>query len=237
MPNPSNALPPATTFSTAQKSFRQHGRAIFVLLFLLAVVSPLGAVDPAPGQAATAPAPAGFAMADLRPVLANVQNAITAANVARWKVPGSIKANTQQDVASMQRDLATTLPGLLSTAESAPATNGAPALAPTFAVFRNLDALYDVLLRVSQVASIGAPAPDADSLESARAALENSRASLGTWLLQAIGTQDTQLAQAAAAAAAKPPPPPPPPTKIVVEDGPDNPKPRKKKAAAPPAPQ
>ena len=137
----------------------------------------------------------------------------------------------------MQRDLSATLPGLMSTAESAPVTNGSPALAPTFAVFRNLDALYDVLLRVSEVANVGAPAVDASSLESARASLESGRGRLGTWLLQAIGTRDAQLAQAAAAAVRPPAAPAAPPSKIVVEDGPVNPKPRKKKPAAAPAPQ
>ena len=42
----------------------------------------------------------------------------------------------------MQRDLTSTLPGLLTQAEAS-----GPAVAlPAFAVFRNLDALYDVLL-------------------------------------------------------------------------------------------
>jgi hypothetical protein len=224
----STLAPAVSFFSAVRGSAKLNGRIRFALFTVLAVAGPLAACEHALGQQAAAPAP--FSMAELRPALANVQNAITAANVARWKVPGDVRANTQQDVASMQRDLSATLPGLMTTAEAS-----STSLAPTFAVFRNVDALYDVLLRVTETAGIGAPAADANSLESARAALETGRAKLGAWLLQAITAQDARVAEAAAAA--NRPPPPVVPNKIVVEDGPENPKPRKKKAAAPPAPQ
>jgi hypothetical protein len=71
-----------------------------------------------------------------------------------------ISHNARQDVASMQRDLGTTLPGLLAQVES-PGPNGPAALSPTFTVFRNLDALYDVLLRVSETAALAVSGPDA----------------------------------------------------------------------------
>ena len=132
----------------------------------------------------------------------------------------------------MQRDLTTTLPGLMSQAEaSAPA-----ALSPSFAVFRNLDALYDVLLRVSETAALAGSESDAGSLEDARAGLEDGRGKLGAWLLQSIGAQDAQIARLQAPAA-HPAPAAPAPTKIVVDDGPDAPKPHKKKPAPTQAPQ
>src|ERR1700728_664820 len=82
-----------------------------------------------------APAPTGFAMTNLRPALANVQTAITNLNVAHWKAPNDIRATTQQDINSMQRDLNTTLPGLLTQADAAAAASGPPALSPAFAAF------------------------------------------------------------------------------------------------------
>jgi hypothetical protein len=163
-------------------------------------------------------------MANLRPALANVQTAIGNINLGHWKASGTTRAAVQQDVSSMQRDLTTTLPGLMSQAEaSAPA-----ALSPSFAVFRNLDALYDVLLRVSETAALAGSESDAGSLEDARAGLEDGRGKLGAWLLQSIGAQ---------APAAHPAPAAPAPTKIVVDDGPDAPKPHKKKPVPTPAPQ
>ena len=204
---------------------------------------PPAAPAPAPAAAqaaapAVAPASAGFAMSNLRPALANVQTAITNLNVAHWKAPNDIRATTQQDINSMQRDLNTTLPGLLTQADAAAAASGPPALSPAFAVFRNLDALYDVMLRVTETAGLAGSASDASSLEDARAGLEDGRAKLGAWLLQAIGAQDAQVVRLQAPAAAhSAPAPPPPPNKIVVNDGPDTAKPHKKKPPPTPAPQ
>jgi hypothetical protein len=194
------------------------------------------AAAPVPASGA-APAPAGSAVTNLRPALANVQSAISGLSIAHWKAPSTARAATQQDVASMQRDLTTTLPGLMAQAEG---VGGSGALSPSFAVFRNLDALYDVLLRVTETAALAGPASDASALEDARAGLEDARANLGAWLLQSMSAQDAQIAHLLA-----PPPrpvaPPPAPTKIVVNDGPDTVKPHKKKPApnppATPAPQ
>ena len=142
--------------------------ALLTLLFLggsgaaCAQAAPPPADAAAPAQAsAAAPAPAGFAMTNLRPALANVQTAITNLNVAHWKAPNDIRATTQQDINSMQRDLNTTLPGLLAQADTAAAASGPPALSPAFAVFRNLDALYDVMLRVTETAGLAGSASDA----------------------------------------------------------------------------
>jgi hypothetical protein len=189
-------------------------------------------IAPARAQAPAAPTPSP--LANLRPALANVQTAIGSINIARWKAPNDIRGNSQQDVASMQRDLSTTLPDLVTKAEAA--GSGPGALSPTFAVFRNIDALYDVLLRVSQTAALTGSSSDANLLEEARAGLEDGRGKLGAWLLQAIGAQDAQIAHPQPAAAA-PAPAPAAPNKIVVEDGPEAPKPRKKKPAVTPAPQ
>jgi hypothetical protein len=171
-------------------------------------------------------------MANLRPALGNVQTVIVSLSISHWKAPGSTRAAVQQDVDSMQRDLSKTLPPLLAQADaSSPA-----ALSPSFAVFRNLDALYDVLLRVTETASL-VGSSDANSLEDARAGLEAGRAQLGTWLLQSISAQDTQIARARAAVAAPATASPAAPNKIVVDDGPETPKPHKKKPAPTQVPQ
>ena len=133
----------------------------------------------------------------------------------------------------MQRDLNATLPGLVAQAEANPT-----ALSPAFAVFRNLDALYDVLLRVTETAALAGSGSDAGSLEDARAGLEDGRGKLGSWLLQSISAQDAQIVHLQTALAARPTAAPAAtPNKVVVDDGPETPKPRKKKPAPAPAPQ
>lgn len=217
-------------------------RSAQVTLLTLLFIGGSGAANaqatppPAASAAAAAPAPTAFPMSNLRPALANVQNAITNLNVTHWKAPNDIRATTQQDINSMQRDLNTSLPDLMAQADAA-AANGPTALSPAFAVFRNLDALYDVLLRVTETAGMAGSSSDASSLDEARAGLEDGRARLGTWLLQAIGAQDAQIAKTQATVARPPAAPPPPPTRIVVNDGPDTTKPHKKKPPPATAPQ
>ena len=74
---------------------------------------------PRPGPSpSSAPRRTGFAIASLRPALANVQNTIANLNVGHWKAPGETRSAVQQDIVSMQRDLNTTLPGLMAQAEA-----------------------------------------------------------------------------------------------------------------------
>lgn len=204
-------------------------------LTLLMVTGACIGSETARGQAATGapPHPSAFPVANLRPALANVQNTIANLNVGHWKAPAETRAAIQQDIGSMQRDLNATLPGLVAQAEANPT-----ALSPAFAVFRNLDALYDVLLRVTETAALAGSGSDAGSLEDARAGLEDGRGKLGSWLLQSISAQDAQIVHLQTALAARPvAAPAPPPNKIVIEDGPQTPKQRKKKPAPAPAPQ
>jgi hypothetical protein len=211
-------------------------RSIKVAVLTLLVVS--GACigsEAARGQAATAPPPPPpvFPIASLRPALANVQNTVANLNVGHWKAPAETRTAVQQDIVSMQRDLNATLPGLVAQAEANP-----KALSPAFAVFRNLDALYDVLLRVTETAALAGSGSDAGSLEDARAGLEDGRGKLGSWLLQSISAQDAQIVHLQTALAARPATAPAAaPNKIVIDDGPEAPKPRKKKPAPAPAPQ
>ena len=81
-----------------------------------------------PALLAQTPISAGYPVANLRPALANVQTAIGNLSIPRWKASTEVRTATQQDVASMQRDLTVTLPGLLSQVESQPA--GHAALSP-----------------------------------------------------------------------------------------------------------
>jgi hypothetical protein len=211
----------------------QSSKLALITLLILSGSLSGSAVARAQAAAAAPPAPSGFAFASLRPALANVQNTIANLSIARWKAPTETRTAVQQDVASMQRDLNATLPGLIAQAEA----SGPGAMAPSFAVFRNLDALYDVLLRVTETAALAGSGSDAGSLEDARAGLEDGRGKLGTWLLQSIGNQDAQIVHLQAAASSHPAAAPPAPNKIVVDDGPENPKPHKKKPAPTPAPQ
>ncbi len=139
--------------------------------------------------------------------------ALDSIKVSRWKAPGDVRDTAQSDVQSMQRDLTNTLPGLVSAAQANTAKVGA-----AFSVYRNVDALYDVLLRVSETAQL-AGTTDARTLEDQRASLETSRTQLGTALLAAAQSQDNEVAQLQRMAASGTPAAAPA-AKTVVDDGP-----------------
>ena len=183
-----------------------------ILLTLAALPWPLAAQGGAADARMAAPS---VLSGSLRPALAQVSRAVSSIDIRHWKAPGSVKSAAADDVTSIQRDLAGTLAGLLSQSEAAPGS-----VPSAFAVYRNVDALYDTLLRVVETADLAAPDEDASALEGALRQLEGARTDLGERILAGTQAQQNEvvrlktiLARAAAA-------PPPPVKTIVVDDGP-----------------
>jgi hypothetical protein len=161
--------------------------------------------------------------------IAHLRQTLDSVNVSKWKAPGDVRHTSQSDLYSMQRDVSDTLPGLINTALADPAK-----VSPAFTVYRNVDALYDVLLRVSETAQL-AGSNDAQLLEDQRSALEEARTQLGAALLQSAQAQDTEVVHLRTMAVA--PPPPAPAAKTVVDDGPAaTPKTTKKRVHKPTPP-
>jgi hypothetical protein len=178
-----------------------------LILGLLLIAIPLGVAipvgfaqpgtEPAAGSGAGnnqggAPAAAAPSVSSLvQPALASVQQAVGSLNTGRWKAPNEVKAATDRNLSSIQRDLVETLPGLLSQADAA-----AGAVPPAFAVYRNIDALYDVLLRVNQTAMLAAPDNDATAVADALDRLESARRQLGDAIASSAQTREAQIVQA-----------------------------------------
>lgn len=131
-----------------------------------------------------------IATEDLRSVADRLGTTISAINVSKWKAPGEVKGQAQADIASIQRNLKTTLPELLDQAHAAP-TN----VAPAFAVYRNLSALYDVLLRVAETATLAGPQQDGAVLEDQLQKVESARKALGASILDAATARDSEVLQ------------------------------------------
>ncbi|MGC9291685.1 MAG: hypothetical protein ACP5EP_03045 [Acidobacteriaceae bacterium] len=135
--------------------------------------------------ASTAPLPTE----DIRPVLLQVQSALGSVEVEHWKLSRQGKDQMEADAGSIQQDLSGPLPGLLDQAKAAPTE-----LAPQWAVVQNLDALYDVLVRVTTTANLVGPRADASLLTEAEAQLARARKDLTVHLVTAAGNQDKELA-------------------------------------------
>ena len=142
-------------------------------------------------QSAVAPGDtANSVSGTLRPALAQVGQSLGGVTIKRWKAPSEVRSAADQDVSSIQRDLNGTLAGLLQQADAAPGS--VPA---AFAVYRNVDALYDTLLRVVLTANLAAPEDEAGSLQAALATLESARGTLGQTILNSSQAQETELSR------------------------------------------
>lgn len=219
-----------------------------LLTYTSALLVTLAVCGGSPAYAQTPVAPVSQARSQANVVLGDslqqtnvtvdrLHRVLASLNVERWKAPGDVRQTTQSDVDSMLRDVVETLPTLISNAEADPSK-----VAPAFSVYRNVDALYDVLLRVSETAQLAGASGDAAMLEDQRSSLESSRTQLGAALLQSAQTQDSELVQMRTAAP-RPQPAAAAPTKTVIDDGPTAAKPKTaakrthKPAPAPATPQ
>jgi hypothetical protein len=189
--------------------------AIAAVWLLLSGAAKAAGQATAPGQPTAQPVQTSqTSTALLQPALSELGSTIAELHIAKWKAPGPVKDEAQGNAASIQRDLQNTLPALLSQADGAPQS-----VASSFAVYRNLDALYEVLLRVSGTAELAAPDVEAANLAHSLMTLEAGRRALADSILAASHAQEAALLLAR-----QPPPPaappPPAPSTTVVSDGP-----------------
>ena len=146
------------------------------------------------------------------PALDSVAKAGSAVDLNKWKGGNAVREDVDTNLASMQKDLQTTLPPLLVASDAAPASASA-----SLPVLLNLDALYSVLLRVTIASRGSAPRDENLALEQAAQLLDSARRDLGDTILANVRMQDKRIAtlqatvqqQAAAVAAAQPAQPPP----------------------------
>ena len=76
--------------------------------------SPAQPLSPAP------PAPAVLPSVTMQPSLDVLKTALSIVRVDRWKASGAIRNEAESNVASIQRDLDATLPGLIAAADASP---------------------------------------------------------------------------------------------------------------------
>jgi hypothetical protein len=206
----------------------------FAFVALSFVSSPtLSFAQSEPASASASAAPSGSTTSgSVQPSLDQIQQTLSNLNLSKWKTRDDIREAMFQNISSIQRDIQGTLPGLLSQADAAPNS-----IEPTFALYRNLDALYDVLLRISSTASMVASSNDSASLSSSLQSLESVRKSLGERILNVSQLQEQTIVKLQASARAVPAAAPAAASQgAVVDDGPQAPPKKKKKPAAKPKP-
>ncbi|HTU49316.1 MAG TPA: hypothetical protein VMF56_01910 [Acidobacteriaceae bacterium] len=125
----------------------------------------------------------------LRPALEQVGHSVSQIQIDHWKVSKSWKEQLQSDADSITNDLSHQLPGLLQQAQTTPT-----ALDAQLRAMQNVDALYDVLVRLTLAADLTEKKSDAALLDSALERLEAARKSATAQLMAAAAQQHQQLA-------------------------------------------
>lgn len=152
--------------------------------------------------------------------------------IERWKTDGSTKKQALGNVDSIQRNLQNALPEMIEQLRNAPED-----LPATFKLYRNLDALYDVMGSIAESVGAFGPKDDFQSLSNDLNSFEATRKQLAERLANLAAAKEQEIvrlrgdlktAQAAIPAA--------PPKKTVVDDNepPKKPVAKKKPAAKKP---
>ncbi len=123
----------------------------------------------------------------LQPSLDTVHRTLAALRIDKWK-KGSIRDEASGNINAIQHDLQDNLPSLLQNADAAPGT-----ISKLMPVSRHVDALYDVLLRVSEASRVVAPDDQAAQLQQALLGLGNARLSLDDRMQGSAGALEKQV--------------------------------------------
>lgn len=201
------------------------------LLFLMLVSSSLPMAAQAGGQNAAAPVPYATAnqvnalMSQLESTAVSLSANLSRLRINKWKAPSEAKQQGESNRQSILRNLESALPGMISAVRNNPDD-----VAASFTLYRNLDALYDVLSSVAESAGAFGPRDDYQALGNDLNSVEHVRRDLADRVATLASSKETELtrlrnevraAQAAAASA--------PPKKVVVDDNEPAKKPARKK--------
>jgi hypothetical protein len=170
-------------------------------------------------------------LAQLEATSKTTQADLVKQRIEHWKADNASKKQALSNVDSIQRNLQGALPEIIAQVRTSP--EDVPA---TFKLYRNLDALYDVLGSVVEATGAFGSKDDLQALANDLNAFEATRKQIGERIESLSGAKEAEIMRLRAdlkkAQAAIPAAPPP---KIVVDDNEPPKKPVKKKPATKPA--
>ncbi len=146
----------------------------------------------------------------MEPTMNALPATLSTLRVDKWKAPNQLKDATLTNITSIKRDLQETLPPLLKAADAAPGSVSA-----LLVVMQNVNALYDVMLRVGDAAETAAPQAQSADVAQSVSGLLVARRGREEMMRKAVSGQEQKVADlqksldARPAVAAAPPPCPP----------------------------
>jgi hypothetical protein len=119
-----------------------------------------------------------------------IQGDLSHLRVEKWKTDSGTKRQTQGDVESLQRNLQSALPTMFNDLKNSPESTPL-----TFKVYRNLDALYDVLGSVVESAGAFGSKDEFQSLNKDLGSLEESRRAFAERMDKIASAKETEIGQ------------------------------------------
>lgn len=136
----------------------------------------------------------------MAPVLADLERlqaassatdaSISHLRIEKWKADSNSKQQALSNAESIQRNLRSALPGMIANVRSAPQDVGAE-----FKLYRNLNALFDVMSSLTESAGAFGPKSDYEALAQQLETIDSVRRSLGDSLEQLTASTESQLDQ------------------------------------------
>jgi hypothetical protein len=165
-------------------------------------------------------------LASLEQASQTTQTDLSRLRIEKWKMDSGYKKQTLSNTESVRRNLQTALPEIMTQLRNSPEDLGA-----SFKLYRNLDALYDVLGNVAESAGAFGSKDEFQSLSSDLNAFERSRRAFADRMEGLTTAKESELVQLRTQVKTlQAATPPPPPKKIVVDDNaPAKPVAKKKK--------
>ena len=153
--------------------------------------------------------------------------------IEHWKAENAYKRQALSNVDSIQRNLQGALPEIIAQLRTDPENLNA-----SFKLYRNLDALYDVLGSVTEGAGAFGSKDDLQSLSTDLSSFEGTRKRLAERIYNLSSAKEAEIARLRAdlKTAQSEATPPPPPKKVVVDDNEPPKKPAVKKKTPPKKP-
>jgi hypothetical protein len=146
---------------------------------------------------AQAPPVSYSSISELNQMLSKLQQASQATQedlshlrIEKWKTDSGTKRQTQGNVESIERNLQTALPGILADLKNSP--ESAPL---TFKVYRNLDALNDVLSSVVESAGAFGSKEEFQALSKDLGAIEDTRRAFADRMDKIAAAKETEIGQ------------------------------------------
>jgi hypothetical protein len=143
---------------------------------------------------------------------------LQALRIDKWKTESGQKQQAQQNADSLIRNMTAALPTMIATARTNPQS-----FAANFKLYRNISALYDVMLPLAESAGAFGRKGEFQALGEQLQRWDEIRRQFGDYLEQLAASKDVAAANAAAGSAAKAKA-----KKIIVDD--TAPAPKKKKS-------